>query len=166
MNKKELDRIIQELETSGIAQKLEITQKMQTLQGYNNTGAKYLDQNNYYSAIAEFSKVAANLHEALDLATNNKSYPPEIISLYLEIVNQALLGRQVAYLSIGDKEKAHADEEMFNTINTLISGINASEHMKSTLERIKAENKKEEGSSLAGCLTIIVIIVVIFMLFK
>ena len=29
-----------------------LTQKMETLQGYTSTGTKYLEQNNYYSAIA------------------------------------------------------------------------------------------------------------------
>ena len=100
------------------------------------------------------------------MAAKNESYPPVVIELYLQIVMQALLSRQVAYLSIGEKDKAHADEEKVDTINTFISAINAQSNMKSTLERIKAEHKKEEGSSLSGCITIIVIIVIIFMFFR
>ncbi|MBQ6006473.1 MAG: hypothetical protein IJL14_09545 [Selenomonadaceae bacterium] len=143
-----------------------LTQKVDSLTEHVTTGTKYLKQNNYYSAIAEFGKVADNLPEAMDLATKTESYPPVVIGLYLQTVSQALTARQLAYLSIGEKEKAPADEEKVDTINTYISAINAQSDMKSTLDRIKAEEKKEEGASLGGCLIIIVIIVIIFMFLK
>ena len=140
-----------------------LTRQLESLSNYTQRGTEYLEQKNYYSAIVEFSKVADNFNEVLDLVAKNESYPYSVIGLYLNIVSQALLGRKIAYLSIGEKEKARADEEKVDTINILIDGIKASEHMKSTLERIKAEEKKEEGSSLGRCLIVIVIIILFFL---
>ena len=134
-----------------------LTRQMESLSNYTQRGTEYLKQENYYSAIAEFSKVIDSLPKALELS-KRESRPSAIISLYIQLVRQALIGRQVAYLSIGEKEKARADEEKLKTIDTL----SASTNIQSTLERIKAEEKKEEGSTLGGCLSIIFFIIIIY----
>lgn len=135
-----------------------LARQMESLSNYTQKGTEYLEQKNYYSAIAEFSKVIDTLPKAVELS-KRESLPPAIISLYIQLIRQALIGRQVAYLSIGEKEKANADEEKFNTIDTLSESMN----IQSTLNRItKAEEKKEEGSTLGGCLAIIFIILMIY----
>lgn len=62
----------------------------------------------------------------------------------------------MCYLSIGEKEKAKADEKLFDMVNDLITKIN----MQSKAE---LEEKKEEGSCLS---TIIGIGIILYFIVK
>ena len=138
-----------------------LVKKIETLSNCLNTASEDTKQNNYYSAIANFNKIADNLDEALYLAANNESYPPAIIAMYLNVINSALLGRKIAYMSIGEEEKARADGEMIKHVSAIINDVNA----KSTLERIKEENKKDDNSLLSiGSFALAIILLVITIL--
>ena len=132
-----------------------LERQLGSLNKYNETGTKYLDQNNYYSTIAEFTKVIESLDGVTETA-KKESHPPLALALYLQILSQALIGRQMCYLSVGEKEKAAADAEMFDMTNNLITKINM---------QAKAEpEKKEEESSCLN--TIIGIGIVIYFIVK
>ena len=69
------------------------------------------------------------------------------IALYLQILSQALIGRQMCYLSIGEKEKAQADEKFLDMVNDVISKIN-------TRSKTELEQKKEDCVDSARPVTI------------
>lgn len=135
-----------------------LERQLTSLQKNLERGAKYLEQSSYYSAISEFTKVVDSLSDEAKTAKKD-SHPPMAIALYLQILGQALIGRQMCYLSIGEKEKAQADEKFLDMVNDVINKIN----MQSKTE---LEQKKEEsaGSSIGGCLGIIVSIIILMKL--
>ena len=138
-----------------------LERNINSLRHHAEMGNKYLKEDNYYSAIEEFNKVVGSLPEAIDIA-KKESVPPLIIALYLQLVNQTLISRQICYLSIGEREKAHEDEKMFNTINNLITKINMQ-------SKAVAEKKKEEtsvGGFISNILSVIFIILMIYSWFR
>ena len=118
-------------------------------------GNNYMQINNYKSAIQEFTKVIELLPEFIDLAVEiNKSNAPSELkeSIFINIrvnAQTAYMGRAMSYLAIGEEDKAKADRDMADKIKN-----------KTSLEEIKSELT---GGGWAGCITIIVIIFLIYM---
>lgn len=130
------------------------TKHLDLLQKKLEMGNKYLEQNNYYSAISEFTKIVDSLSDEAEKAKKD-SHPPIVIALHLQILSQALIARQMCYLSIGEKKKAQSDAELFDEVHNVINKIQM--QSKNALEE-----KKDDGSSLGGCLTVIIFIFFIY----
>lgn len=118
-------------------------------------GNNYTQINDYKSAIQEFTKVIELLPKYIDLAIElNKSNPPPEVkeSIFINIranAQTAYMGRAMSYLAIGEESKAKADRDMADKIKN-----------KTGLEEIKSELT---GGGAAGCITIVVIIFIIYM---
>ena len=125
-----------------------------SLQKNLERGVKYLEKNDYYSAIPAFTKVIDSLSDAAETAKKD-SHPPIAISLYLQMLSQALIARQMCYLSIGEKEKAQVDSEMNDMVQGVINKINMQSETK------LKEKKEEEGSPVLGCIGLIITILFI-----
>lgn len=122
-----------------------------------HAGNNYVQIDDYKSAIQEFSKVIELLPEFVDLAIkiDKSNPPPEIKKSYFVTVrlnaHAAYMGRSMSYLATGEQSKAKADKDMADKIMS-----------KNSLEEIKSELT---GGGLAGCISIIVFIVLGYILF-
>ena len=123
-----------------------------------NAGNDYIQINNYKSAIQEFTKAIDLLPEYINLTIefNKSDAPLELKNINIDnLKNQATLaytGRAMSYLSAGEETKAKSDMNMADKIKN-----------KTSLEEIKSELT---GGGAAGCITIIVIIFLIYMFLR
>ena len=87
---------------------------------------------------------------------NETNPPSELRNLNIDNIKNnaqiAYMGRAMSYLAIDEESKAKADRAMADKIKD-----------KNSLEEIKAELT---GGGMAGCITIIIIIVLIFMFLR
>lgn len=137
--------------------------RLETVMDLCNThlaaGSNYMQLSNYKSAIQEFTKVIELLPEYIDLTVeffNNSNPPLELKNLNIDNIKNnadlAYMGRAMSYLAIGEESKAKSDRDMADKIRN-----------KTNLNEIKSELK---GDGIYGCITIIVIIVLIFMFLR
>ena len=121
-------------------------------------GSNYAQLSDYKSAIQEFTKVIDLLPEYINLTIefNKSDAPLELKNINIDnLKNHATLaytGRAMSYLSAGEETKAKSDMNMADKIKN-----------KTSFEEIKSELT---GGGAVGCITIIVIIFLIYMFLR